>query len=58
MCIDLKIEEGNIYEVCKLEKQIKMSYKMFQSLSHASELSHMDCMRLKQGVAIEGKDDD
>lgn len=37
MCTKLKIEEGNIYEGCQLEKKIKMSYKMFQYLTHALE---------------------
>lgn len=35
MCIDLKIEEGNIYEDCQLVKQTNMSYKMVQRLTHA-----------------------
>lgn len=35
-----------------------MSYKMVQHLTHASELPHMDFMRLKQGVVSEGKVDD
>lgn len=37
MCIDINIEEGNIYEVCQLDKQTEMSYKMVQYLTHASE---------------------
>lgn len=28
MCNDLKSVEGNIYGICQLEKQTKMSYKM------------------------------
>lgn len=57
MCVDLKIKEGNIYEVCQLEKQTKMSYKMIQHLTHASELPRMNFIRLKQEVVIEGKTD-
>lgn len=57
MCIELKTEEGKIYEVCQLEKQIKMSYKMFQHLTRASESRLMDFMIHKQGVVIERNDD-
>lgn len=31
---ELKIEEGNIYEGCQLEKRISMSYKVFQHLTN------------------------
>lgn len=54
---DLKIEEGKIYEDCQIGKQTKMSYKMLQHLTHASELPLMDFMRLMQEVVIEGMTD-
>lgn len=57
MCTDLKIEEGNICEVFHLEKKTKMPYKMFQHLTHTSDLPHMDFTRLKKRVIIEGMTD-
>lgn len=57
MCTDIKIEEGGIYEVCQLEKQTKMSYKMVHYLTHASKLSHTYFMRFNQGVVIYEKVD-
>lgn len=53
----LKIEEGKIYDVCQVGKQIKMSYYMFQHLTRVSKLPLMDFMRLMQRVVIEGKVD-
>lgn len=54
---DLKIEEVKIYEDCQVGKHTRMSYKMFQHLTHTFELRLMDFMRLMQGVIIEGMSD-
>lgn len=54
---DLKIKEGQTYDVCQVWKQTKMSCKMLQHLTHVYELPLMEFMRLMQGVFIEGNDD-
>src|SRR4051812_32234118 len=41
---DLKIEEGKTYDDCQIGKQVKISYKKFQLLTHVPDLIHMDLM--------------
>lgn len=48
---DLEIEKGKIYEDCQVGKKIKM----FQDLTHVSELPLIDFIRHLQRVSIKGK---
>lgn len=57
MCIALYVEEESNYQVFHPENKTKMLHKMVQHITHTSDLPHMDTMRLKQGVVIEGKTD-